>query len=134
MGLDRRDDPDLGSNRGVTRLLPERADSLPAISRAPLSGKDSGGWGTEMYPLTAQLDDLRERVRMTWNDRARGWVGAPSEIVRALEDNGCCECKHLITTSRRDGGPAGGVWRGVNARTGSTASAMWVAHAAACRR
>jgi hypothetical protein len=83
MGLDRRD-PDLGGDRGVTRLLPERADSLPAISRAPLTGKDSGGWGTEMNPLTAQLDDLlRERVRMTWNDQARGWVGAPSEIAWA---------------------------------------------------
>jgi hypothetical protein len=124
MGLDRRDDPDLGSNRGVTRLLPERAGSLPAISRAPLTGKDSGGRGTEMDPLTAQLDDLRERVRMTWNDQARGWVGAPSEIVRAFEDDGCCECKHLIATRRHDGRPAGGVWQGGNPRTGSTASAM----------
>jgi hypothetical protein len=87
-----------------------------------------------MDPLTAQLDDLRERVRMTWNDQARGWVGAPSEIVRALEDDGCCECKHLIATRRRDGRLAGGVWQGGNPRTGSTASAMWAAHAAACRR
>lgn len=132
MGLDRRDDPDLGGNRGVTRLLPELADSLPAIFRAPLTGKDSGWRGTEMNPLTTKLNDLRERVRMTWNDQARGWVGAPSDIVGALEeDGGFCECKHVIATSRRDGRPAGGVWQGVNPRTGSTASAVWVAHAAA---
>jgi hypothetical protein len=30
------------------------------------------------------------------------------------------------TTSRRDLRPAGGVWQGVNARTGTVASAIWV--------
>jgi hypothetical protein len=66
MGLDRRDDLDRGGNRGVTWLLPELADSLPARSRAPLTGKDSGWRGTQMNPLTTEFNDLRERVRMTW--------------------------------------------------------------------
>jgi hypothetical protein len=84
-----------------------------------------------MNPLTTKLNDLRERVRMTWNDAAHGWLGAPSDIVGALEDDGFCECKHVIATSRRDVQPAVGVWQGVNPRTGSTASLVWVAHAAA---
>lgn len=66
MALDRRDDPDLGGKRGVTRLLPGLADSLPAIFRAPLTGKDSGWRETEMIPLPTTLNDLCERVRMTW--------------------------------------------------------------------
>jgi hypothetical protein len=30
-----------------------------------------------------------------------------------------------VTTSRRDSGPAGGVWQGINQRTGAVASAIW---------
>jgi hypothetical protein len=30
------------------------------------------------------------------------------------------------TTSRRDSGPAGGVWQGINKPTGAMASAIWV--------
>ena len=53
MGLDRRD-PDLDGNRGAIRLIPELADSLPAISRAPLTGQDPGWGGTEMNSLDAK--------------------------------------------------------------------------------
>ena len=52
-------------------------------------------------------------------------------IVGALEVDGFGECKHAIARSRRAGRPAGGVWQGVNPRTGSTASVVWVSHAAA---
>ena len=44
----------------------------------------------------------------------------------ALSKNGFEECKRETTTSRRDLRPAGGVWQGVNAVTGSVASAIWV--------
>ena len=83
-----------------------------------------------MNPLTTKLGDLRERVGMTWSDQARGWVGAPSNIMGALEDDRFCEVRHVIATGRRDGRPAGGVWQEVNPRTGTTVSAVWVAHAA----
>jgi hypothetical protein len=53
MGLDRRD-PDLGGNRSVIRLRPELADSLPAISSAPLTGEDPGWGRTEMNPPDAK--------------------------------------------------------------------------------
>jgi hypothetical protein len=65
-----------------------------------------------MNSPTTKLDDVREQVRRTWNDDARGWIGAPSDIVGALEDDGFCECKHLIATTRRDGRSASGVWQG----------------------
>ncbi len=72
------------------------------------------------------LNDLRDQGRMTWTAGEHGWVAAPEEIVKALSKDGFEECKREMTTSRRDLRPAGGVWQGVNARTGTVASAIWV--------
>ena len=72
------------------------------------------------------LDELRGHGGMTWSDAEQGWAGAPEEIVRALSSDGFEECKREVTTSRRDSRPAGGVWQGVNTRTGAVASAIWV--------
>ena len=72
------------------------------------------------------LDHLREQGRMTWIAGERGWAAAPEEIVAALSTDGFEECKRQLTTSRRDLLPAGGVWQGIDTRTGSVASAIWV--------
>jgi hypothetical protein len=72
------------------------------------------------------LDELRERGKMTWMDEEHGWVAAPEDVVDALTSEGFEECKRATTTSRRDLRPAGGVWQGVNQRTGSVASTTWV--------
>jgi len=45
---------------------------------------------------------------MTWIRAERGWVAAPEEVVSALSTDGFEECKRDMTTSRRDGRPAGG--------------------------
>ncbi len=74
------------------------------------------------------LKELREQGRMTWIEQEHGWLAAPEEILSALSNDGFEECKHEMTTSRRDRRPAGGVWQGVNTRTGSEASAIWVNH------
>ena len=63
---------------------------------------------------------------MTWLEAERGWVVAPEDIVRALSTDGFEECKRETTTSRRDSRPAGGLWQGINIRTGAVASAIWV--------
>src|SRR5437899_5484906 len=76
------------------------------------------------------LDELRTDGRMTWREAESGWIAAPEEIVTALASEGFEECKRALTTSRRDGRPAGGVWQGLNIRTGSVASAIWVNRAA----
>lgn len=61
MGLDGHDDPNGGGNRSVVRLLADIADSLPAITRASLTGQDPGWRGIAMTPLPTKLGDLRER-------------------------------------------------------------------------
>jgi hypothetical protein len=72
------------------------------------------------------LEELRQQGKMTWSEPERGWVAAPAEILSALVSAGFEACKRESTTSRRDGRPAGGVWQGVNMRTGTVASAIWV--------
>jgi hypothetical protein len=78
----------------------------------------------------ASLNDLRVLGRMTWSEHEHGWVGVPDEMLDALARDGFDQCKRETTTSHRDCRPAGGVWQGVNPRTGSVASAIWVTHAA----
>ncbi len=79
-----------------------------------------------MNGFMAGLNDLRELGRMTWSEDEHGWVGAPEEILDALAVDGFDECKREMTSSHRDCRAAGGVWQGVNSRTGSVASAIWV--------
>ena len=78
-----------------------------------------------MHAMTG-LNELREQGRMTWTEEEHGWVAAPEDIANALATDGFAECKRELTTSRRDSRPAGGVWQGLNTRTGSVASAIWV--------
>jgi hypothetical protein len=72
---------------------------------------------------------LREQRRITWIERDRGWIAVPEDMVSVLSSEGFEECKRETTTSRRDSHPAGGIWQGVDPRTGSVASAVWVNHA-----
>src|SRR3989441_7355486 len=72
------------------------------------------------------LNELRERGMMTWIEQEHGWVAAPEEIVKAFSKDGFEECDRQTTTSRREWQPPGGVWQGVDTRTGSVASATWV--------
>jgi hypothetical protein len=69
---------------------------------------------------------LQECHRITWLELERAWVAAPEDIVTVLSAEGFEECKRETTTSRRDRHPAGGLWQGINTRTGSVASAIWV--------
>jgi len=84
-----------------------------------------------MSGLMTELNELRERKHLTWSAHEDGWIGTPAAILDALVRDGYEECQRETTTSHRDGRPAGGLWRGVNRRTGSVASAIWVARPAA---
>ncbi|MGH7265659.1 MAG: hypothetical protein ACREMB_12525 [Candidatus Rokuibacteriota bacterium] len=63
---------------------------------------------------------------MTWIAEQHGWAAAPDDILDALSSDGFEECKRAMTTSRGDSRPAGGLWQGIDLRTGSVASAIWV--------
>ena len=80
--------------------------------------------------LMPSLDSLRARGQMTWSHHGHGWYGTPDEVLRALGADGFQECKREMTTSRRDCRPVGGVWQGINPRTKSVASMVWVERSA----
>jgi hypothetical protein len=76
----------------------------------------------EMTSLRA----LRRGGAMTWAEPEQGWVAVPEDVLSALARDGFEECKRELTTSRSDSRPAGGVWQGVDTRTATVASAIWV--------
>ena len=78
-----------------------------------------------MEPLPG-LNELRACGRMAWVDEERAWAARPDDVVEALAHHGFQEYKRESTRSRRDREPTGGVWQGLDARTGAVASAIWV--------
>jgi hypothetical protein len=86
---------------------------------------------SQMSGLMTGLNSLREQGQMTWSEGEHGWVGMPDAILHALANDGYDECKRETTTSHPDRRSAGGVWQGVNRRTGSVAAAIWVMRPAA---
>lgn len=61
---------------------------------------------------------------MHWT--GQGWIAEPDEVVAALARDGFEECKREVTRNPSDKAPTGGVWQGLNTRTGEAASAVWV--------
>ena len=71
------------------------------------------------------VNELREQGRIAWAEEHRGWVAAPEDVVSALTNHGFAAYKREVL--RTPGGEAaGGMWQGLNLRTGAVASAIWV--------
>ena len=73
-----------------------------------------------------RLNELREDGRMRWLGDERAWIARSGEIVAALADEGFEEYKREEARSGRSRRAAGGVWAGLNTRTGAVAAAIWV--------
>ena len=76
-----------------------------------------------------RLHALRESDRMRWLDDARGWRAEPEDVVNALAADGYQECKREIARVPR-AKATGGVWQGIDPRTGAVASTIWTLDAA----
>jgi hypothetical protein len=72
------------------------------------------------------LNELVREGRIAWASEARGWIARPGDIMDALAREGFAEFKIDAARSRRDREPTGGIWQGLDARTGAVASAIWV--------
>src|SRR5262245_51992160 len=72
------------------------------------------------------LTYLRESGSIEWAAQERGWVGEPEDILRVLAGEGFEEYKHEVTRGGRGQRPTGGLWQGLNSRTGAVGSAVWV--------
>ena len=93
--------------------------------RTPTVGRTPTSEMTTMQGLEC-LSELREQGRMTWIEPEHGWVVEPEAVLTALTRAGFAEHKREVARSRRDRAATGGVWEGLNPRTGSVASAVWV--------
>jgi hypothetical protein len=71
------------------------------------------------------LDELQATGRMQWSASDHAWTAKPDEVMAALARAGFEECKREEARTRRHGEPAGGLWQGLDSRTGSVASAVW---------
>jgi hypothetical protein len=73
-----------------------------------------------------RLEDLRREGRLQWSESGAVWVAQPDDVVTALTSDGFAECKREVARRRPDGEPSGGVWEGLDRRTGSVAAAAWL--------
>jgi len=121
-------DRDTACSRGFAEMAAGTAQLIRKVSIGP---PGAGERASKMNGPMTSLNELREQGQMTWSEGEQGWTGAPAEILAALAADGFAECKREMTTSRRDCQPVGGVWQGVNPRTRSVASLIWVARPAA---
>jgi len=72
------------------------------------------------------LQELASQGRIAWEPEARGWVARPGDIVDALAREGFSEFKADAARTHRSREPSGGLWQGLDQKTGAVASAIWV--------
>jgi len=72
------------------------------------------------------LDELVREGRIAWAPEAHGWLAQPGDITDALAREGFAEFKADAVRHRKDRAPTGGIWQGLDTRTGAVASAIWI--------
>src|SRR5262245_39142937 len=75
-----------------------------------------------------ELDDLEQRGVMCWRAEDQAWVADPERVVQALTTQGFQEYRRELAKGHRDQTTSGGMWQGLDARTGGVATVIWVAH------
>ena len=76
-----------------------------------------------------QITDLEQRGAMRWRSEDHAWIADPEEVVGALSREGYREYRREIANGTRDRAASGGMWQGLDPRTGNVATVIWVSHA-----
>ncbi len=77
------------------------------------------------------FDELRRDGAMSWHAEEHAWVGDPDGIMRALRGDGFEEYKCEVATGLPTHARTGGIWQGLDPRTGTVATIIWVVVGAA---
>jgi hypothetical protein len=77
------------------------------------------------------LGDLERNGTIRWRAENHAWIADPARVVQALTDEGFAEYRREIATSGRAHVTSGGMWHGLDPRTGVVAAVIWVAQATA---
>jgi hypothetical protein len=75
-----------------------------------------------------RLDQLAHGGTMCWRAEDHAWVGDPARVVQELANEGFDEYRRETATNGRARAASGGVWQGLDPRTGEVATVIWVAH------
>jgi hypothetical protein len=72
------------------------------------------------------LSDLERQGAMSWRADEHAWRADPEQVVGALTREGFDEYKCEIAKDGRTHIPSGGMWQGLDPRTGTVATVIWV--------
>lgn len=72
--------------------------------------------------------DLERNGTIRWRAEHQAWVADPECVVQTLTDEGFAEYRREIATSGRAHVTSGGMWQGLDPRTGVVATVIWAAH------
>jgi len=71
------------------------------------------------------LKDLERQGVIKWRLEEHAWVADPDHVVRALTDGGFQEYKRELARDNRTHATSGGMWQGLDPRTGVVATVIW---------
>jgi hypothetical protein len=74
------------------------------------------------------LDKLERRAALRWRADEHAWVGDHEAVVRVLADEGFQEYKRETARGKHARLARGGMWQGLDQRTGAVATVIWVVH------
>ena len=75
------------------------------------------------------FDDLERSGTMCWRAEDQAWIVDPENVLTALVNGGFAEYRREIAKSGRERPTSGGLWQGLDQRTGVIATVIWVTHA-----
>ena len=74
------------------------------------------------------LEELEQRGVMSWQSEHHAWIAEPEPVVQALIREGFAEYKRETATAGRSRPTCGGMWQGLDPRTATVATVIWVTH------
>lgn len=75
------------------------------------------------------LGELERDGTMCWRAEDHAWIADSEHVVQALTKDGFDEYRRDIAKRGRERATSGGMWQGLDARTGVVATVIWVSHA-----
>jgi Winged helix-turn-helix DNA-binding len=75
------------------------------------------------------FDDLERSGTMCWRAEDQAWIADPGNVVKALVKDGFAEYRREIARDGRERASSGGMWQGLDQRTGVVATVIWVTEA-----
>src|SRR5262249_36465472 len=71
------------------------------------------------------LHQLERQGLISWRVEEHAWVADPDRVVRALTDDGFHEYKREVAKDGRNHPASGGMWQGLDQKTGVVATVIW---------